>query len=93
MKHDDGFQPPCETDLGCPIGEDLAADVEVNNYLNQFFRIKTLYEYNSISSILESGYEALELLNFPNELIELEGLFLKLQTKNQREARKWNKVL
>lgn len=89
----DGLLPSCKTSEGCPIGEDLAGDIEVNEYLNQFIRCKTLYELNQVSAILESGYQSLEILNYPDELLELEQIYIKIKNKNQEKQSKWKKIL
>lgn len=76
------------------VGEDLASDVDINEYLNQFIRVKTLYELNQIQSILERGYEALELLSLPDELLELEQFYLRYKNKlTKKESKQWNKIV
>lgn len=78
---------------GCPIGEDLASDIDVNEFLNQFIRCKTLFELNQIPEILLSGYESLEITSYPDELLELEQIYIKIKNKNQQKGNKWNKLV
>jgi hypothetical protein len=90
-----GFVPMCQRSCGCPI-EDLASDLEVNNYWAQFNRAKQLYEMNGISSLLESTYQDLELLDDPQALFELENMYIKIQNqriKDKEQQDAWNKIM
>jgi hypothetical protein len=89
----DGLTPCCKTSEGCPIGEELAANIDVNNYLNQFVRAKALHELNGINSLIERAYQELEILDYPNELLELEQFYLKLKNKSARKSQQWNRII
>lgn len=73
--------PDCKTSRGCPIGEDLAADPDIELFLREFFTAKSLYTHNEISSLLERQYSDLGLLDEPQFLMKLEALWPKLQAK------------
>lgn len=90
-----GFMPLCRRACGCPI-EDIATDIEVNNFWGEFSRARGLFDMNGISSLLERKYQELELLDDPQSLFELERLYILIQNKRAKEKEEkdaWSKII
>ena len=86
MFADDGPLPDCRTPAGCPIGEDIASDSQVNEYYDAFRMARALFDLNGIQSLLEKSYREMELLDYPEELLRLEFIYLKTKQKNARRS-------
>lgn len=84
--------------MGCPI-EDVAADLELNRYIERFMRAKALHDMNEISSILETEYKEMGLLENIPLLFELEKIWAEFRSNQQSERMskkqrsKWNRII
>lgn len=90
--------PACRREVGCPI-EDVAADLELNRYIEKFMRAKALHDMNEISSILETEYKEMGLLENIPLLFELEKIWAEFRSNQQSERMskkqrsKWNRII
>lgn len=66
------------------IGESIAADPEVNNFINEFVKAKVLYELNGIVEFQIETYKELGLNDEPGYLLELEKVYR--EGRNRQET-------
>jgi len=63
-----GEHPPCLTERGCPIGEDIAADVEINHICNAFIKKK---QFDSLGTYPEFAKQIMDKTGLTDEGPEL----------------------
>lgn len=81
-------KPDCRTPRGCAVGEELlkddphiqigesiAADPFITQFVNDFIRAKALYEANGIVSAQERVFKELDLIDEPDFLLQLETIW------------------
>jgi len=87
------YIPDCKTSYGCPIGEELAADPVINDYLTAWMRAKALQEFTQIPELYFKALQELELDKDLDLLLELERIWntskerARAQSQHQRRAR------
>lgn len=77
--------PSCYKPKGCPI-EDIATDLDIDNFLNKFQMAKGLFQLTEMPDAQREIFKELGLLDNPEFHLELELLFAKgLQQRRDRE--------
>lgn len=90
--------PACKTPLGCEvgsellkddpliqIGESIAADPYITEFINNFIRAKALYDANGIVDMQAGIFEALGLIDEPDFLLQLEGIWADAKRERARK--------
>lgn len=75
----------CKKPSGCLVGEDLASDWEVNEFITNYCRIKTLYEINKIPDILLGGLEKLGISDDYETLIDLDNFWGRFREQRSKD--------
>lgn len=81
-------KPECKTERGCSVGEELrledpliqigesiAADPYITDFVNEFIRTKALYDSNGIANMQADSFEKLGLIDEPDFLLQLESIY------------------
>lgn len=84
-KENPAIIPMCKKPSGCLVGEDLASDWEVNEFITSYCRIKTLFEINKIPDILLRGLEAMGIEDDIETLIELDLFWGRFREQRSKE--------
>lgn len=97
--------PDCKTERGCAVGSELlsedpliqvgqslAADPYITDFVNAFVRAKALYDSNGIAEAQRETFEELGLMDEPDFLLQLENIYaeakrVRAKKENDRHKR------
>jgi hypothetical protein len=78
--------PACRDGTGCPVGEDLASDIELNEKVDEFLRAKALTRACGDPLPQRRMLRSLKLFDEPNAHLQLEVIYARW-TDSQRKRK------
>ena len=79
--------------VGCPVGEDLAADELLNEKVERYVTAKALYRATEDPLVARPIFKELGLFNDPDLHMQLEAIYSEwLQIQQQKQLRKQHKA-
>lgn len=73
-------------EVGCPVGEDIATDEELNSKVMRFLTAKSLYRATEDPQVARATFEKLGLYSDPDLHLQLEAIYsewLQIQQRNK----------
>ena len=80
--------PDCETKRGCPVGEELAADPDLNDLVGRYLTLRMLYHMNEDPEVIKQLANEFGFYDDLDLYIATEKIFAKFVNKKRDEQRK-----